>query len=450
MILPSVVAVLPSVVAAVPTLPAPWAGVLAAVLLVVAGVFVAVETGLVAVRRSAIEDRARAGDRRAVRVLRALDELPISVTGAQLAISTAAVGLGALADPVLGAPLRQMLAGTPLPSRAVPVVSLAVAVGVLVLLYTVIGVLVATHLALARSEAVALALARPFAIVVAVLRPVVLLLRRSADLVVRAVRSGPVADHQLAHTPAELALAVVESQDLGTITTADAQVMRAALELAELTAGAAMTPRVDLETLSDQATGRQALARAHATGYTRFPVYHRDVDDVIGLVHVKDLLTSVDPGVVDRPLSEVLRPIVAVSATRDLEHLLADMLAQRAHAVLVVDEFGGTAGLLSLEDVLEELVGEIADEYDDEEAPVAGGGRTWQVPGTTRRDELARLCGLELEAEEAETVSGWLVERLDRLVAPGDTITTPGGWTLTVHDLDGRRAGEVEVRAPER
>jgi CBS domain containing-hemolysin-like protein len=435
---------------AVPVLSAPAAGLLAALLLLVTGVFVAVETGLVAVRRGAIEDRAAAGDRRAVRVLRALDELPISVTGAQLVISAAAVGLGALADPALGTPLRGVLAGTALQPRAVPSLSLAVAVLVLVLLHTVIGVLVATHLALARSEAVALALARPFAIVVAVLRPVVLGLRRSADLVVQAVRSEPVADHQLAHTPAELALAVVESRNLGTITSADAQVMRAALELAGLTAGTAMTPRVDLEVLSDRATGREALALAHETGYTRFPVYHRDVDDVIGLVHVKDLLTAVDPGVLDRPIGEVLRPIVAVSATRDLEHLLADMLAQRAHAVLVVDEFGGTAGMLSLEDVLEELVGEIADEYDDEEAPVAGGGRAWHVPGTTRRDELARLCGLELEAEEAETVSGWLVERLDRLVASGDAVTTSGGWTLTVRSLDGRRAGEVEVRAPER
>lgn len=418
-------------------------------LLALTAVFVAVETGLVAVRRSRMEELSAAGDRRAMRVLQSLDALPMSVTGAQLLISTAALGLGALVVPVLAAPLRAALSGTPLPSAAVTGLALIVAMLVVVLLHTVLGVLMPTHLAIARADAVTLALARPVAVAVAVLRPIIVLLRGSADLLVRAVRSEPVTDHQLAHTPAELAQAVVESQDHGTITPADAQVMRAALELAGLTAGAAMTPRVDLETLPDTATGREALVRAHATGYTRFPVHHHDVDEVIGLVHVKDLLTARDPAVLDRPIGEVLRPIVAVSATRDLEHLLADMLEQRAHAVLVVDEFGGTAGLLSLEDVLEELVGEIADEYDDEDHPVPGGRRTWRVPGTTRRDELARLCGLELEAAEAETVSGWLVERLDRLVVPGDIVTVDG-WTLTVRALDGRRAGEVEVRAPER
>ncbi len=426
-----------------------WALGLAVALVLVTAVFVALEAGLVAVRRRRIEDLAAAGDRRASRALRALEQLPTSVTGAQLVISAAAVGLGALAGPALGVPIRGLLAATPVPPSVVPALSLAAAGMVVILLHTVLGVLLATHLAIARSEAVVLALARPFALVVAVLHPLIGMLRGAAELVVRAVRSVPVEDHQLAHTPAELARAVIESRDLGTITPADAQVMRAALELAALTAGAAMTPRVDLETLSDTATGREALALAHATGYTRFPVHHRDVDDVVGLVHIKDLLTAVDPALLDRPIAEVLRPIVAVSASRDLEHLLADMLDQRAHAVLVVDEFGGTAGLLSLEDVLEELVGEIADEYDDEDRAVNGGGRTWRVPGTTRRDELARLSGLELEAAEAETVSGWLVEHLDRLVAPGDAVTTPEGWTLTVRSLDGRRAGEVEVRAPE-
>jgi CBS domain containing-hemolysin-like protein len=440
----------PPAVASLSSLPLVGEAVLLVVLLVVTAVFVAVETGLVAVRRGRIEELAAADDRRAVRALTALDELPVSVTAAQLLVSAAAVGLGALIEPLVGVPLRELLSRTPVPDAAVTGLALTIAVVAVALLHTILGVLVATHLAIARPEAVTLALARPVAVVVAVLRPVILLLRAAADLVVRLLRSTPVTDHQLAHTPAELARAVVEARDRGTITPAEAQVMRAALELAELTAGAAMTPRVDLETLPDTATGAEALARAHATGFTRFPVHHRDVDDVVGLVHVKDLLTDPDPAALDRPISEVLRPIVAVSSTRDLEHLLADMLAQRAHAVLVVDEFGGTAGLLSLEDVLEELVGEIADEYDDEDQPVAADERVWRVAGTTRRDELARLCTLELDAEDAETVSGWLVEQLERLLVPGDAVTTADGWRLTVLDLDGRRAGEVEVRAPER
>lgn len=422
---------------------------LTVLLLAVTAIVVAAETSVVAVRRGGLEELAAAGDRQARRVLKLLDDLPATVTAAQIVLSTAALGLGALAGLALGPALTPFLARLPLADLPPATVSLALALLVVVLLHIVLGMLAPTHLSLVRAEAVALSLSGPMRVAVVFLRPLAVVFGRTADLLVRALRSAPVTDHQVAHTPAQLAQALVDSQHLGTITPSDAQVMRAALELADLTAGAAMTPRIDVEALPDTATGEDALTLAHATGFTRFPVYHRDVDDVIGLVHVKDLLTATDPAVLRQPISEVLRPIVAVSITRDLEHLLADMLDQRAHAVLVVDEFGGTAGLLSLEDVLEELVGEIADEYDDEEYPVTSGRRTWRVPGTTRRDELARLTGIELVAYEADTVSGWLVERLDRLVEPGDVVTSEG-WTLRVLTVSGRRAGDVEVRAPER
>ncbi|MFP4149589.1 MAG: hemolysin family protein [Nitriliruptoraceae bacterium] len=419
-------------------------------LLVLLTAFALVEAGLVAVRRSRIDELAEDGDRRAWRATRILDRLPVSVTAAQLAFSAAGVGLGALLAAVVTGE-RDLLgtgAAPGAPRVLGPVVGTLLVVLAIVL--AMLGVLVATRLALARPEQVTLALARPFLIVVRLLTPVAHVLRAVAAALTRSARSGPAADEQLAHTPSELASVVVDAQVRGVLSAAEAQVMRAALELAERTAGASMTPRVDLETVPDTATGREVLARAHATGYTRFPVHHRDVDDVVGLVHVKDLLTDPDPGALDRPIRTVLRPIVAVSQSRDLEHLLADMLAQRAHAVLVVDEFGGTAGMLSLEDVLEELVGEIADEYDEEDQPVVGAGRSWRVPGTTRRDELARLCGLELISEEAETVSGWVVEQLDRLPVDGDELRVADGWQLTVRGAEGRRADEVEVRAPER
>jgi putative hemolysin len=188
------------------------------------------------------------------------------------------------------------------------------------------------------------------------------------------------------------------------------------------------------------------LAIAGDTGHTRLPVFHEDLDHVVGIVHVKDLLTG---ETADRPVADLLRPVPAVPESRDLESLLKQMLEDRAHVALVVDEYGGTAGVVTLEDILEELVGDIEDEFDDDHGARRAADRVWVVPGTFRRDELARLTGLELEDGETETVSGWLTDRIGRLLVAGDRQRPPHGWSLTVLTLDGRRAGEVEVRAPD-
>lgn len=421
-----------------------------AVLLVANGCFVAVEIGLLAARRMRIERAAEEGDRRAVRALDALRELSVTFTGAQLGITMSSLGLGAVAEPALATFFVGVLGGTRLPPGVVPAVAVVLGLAIVVFLHMVIGEMAPKNLAVARAEAVALRLVRPFAVFVALMRPLLLLLNGMSDALVRVVRVEPVDEHQLAHSPSELALALVEATEVGTIADADARVMRAALELSDIEAGAAMTPRVDLAAIADTASGADVLEVARETGHTRFPVFHEDIDHVVGMVHVKDLLTGTELSLSTTPVSRLVRPIVAVPASRDLEHLLQQMLDRRAHAVLVVDEFGGTAGLLTLEDVLEELVGEIADEYD--EAALLGGDRdrVWTVPGTLRRDEVERLTGIDLGQGDAETVSGWLVEHLGRLVVAGDRYVTDDGWVVIVRSLEGRRAGEVELRAPER
>ena len=412
-------------------------------LLVANGVFVAAEIGLLASRRAVIEDLAEEGDPRARRALRALRELSVTFSGAQLGITLASLGLGAVAEPAVTALVADLLQDTAVPAGAVSAIAFALALTLVVFLHMVIGEMVPKNLALSRAEQVALAIARPFGWFVTLLRPLIVALNATANLLVRLVRVEPVDEHGLVHTPEELALAVAESRQLGTIDPQDAHVMGAVLQLATIDAEAAMTPRVDLVALPDTATPAEVLAVAAETGHTRLPVYHEDVDHIVGLVHVKDVLIDERE---DRSLLDLLRPIPAVPGTRDLERLLRDMLDDRSHAVLVVDEFGGTAGLLTLEDVLEELVGEIDDEFDVEPQVRRVGERLWLVPGMLRRDELARLVGLTLGGGEAETVSGWMVERFERLLVVGDRLRTDDGWQLTVRSLEGRRAGDVEVR----
>lgn len=425
----------------------PWAIVLGVVLLLLNGGFVAAEISLLAARRTRIEEAAEQGDPRAGRALRALTELSVTFSGAQLGITMCSLALGAVAEPAVAAILVRWLDLTPLPTGVVPAVALVITLSIVVFLHMVIGEMAPKNLALARAEQVALRLARPFGWFVAALRPLILVLNGLANLLVRLVRVEPVDEHKLVHTPSELSLALAESRQLGTITHQDARVLDAALGLAEIDAEAAMTPRVDLAALPDSASLQDVLALADETGHTRIPVFHEDIDHVVGLVHVKDVLIREESEWGALTVAELLRPIPAVPESRDLEQLLRDMLDERSHAVLVVDEFGGTAGMLTLEDVIEELVGEIADEFDEESHAREEGETCWVVPGTMRRDELERLSGLDLGGD-AETVSGAIVEHLGRLLVVGDRLVTEDGWQLTVLSIEGRRAGEIEVRAP--
>jgi CBS domain containing-hemolysin-like protein len=427
-----------------------WTAVLIGILLLAAnGFFVAVEIALLAARRGRIEEAAEAGDARAARALKALTELSVTFSGAQLGITMCSLALGAIAEPALVALFAGLLGDTPLPPGMVPVVAVVVALSIVVFLHMVVGEMAPKNLSLARAEQVALTLARPFGVFVTILRPLIVMLNGIANLLVRLVRVEPVDEHKLVHTPDELALALAESRELGTIAAQDARVMGAALRLATIDAEAAMTPRVDLHAMPDTASLPEVLAVAEQSGHTRIPIFHEDIDHIVGLVHVKDVLVRDDDELRALSVADLLRPIPAVPESRDLEQLLRDMLDDRSHALLVVDEFGGTAGLLTLEDVLEELVGEIDDEFDDEHHGSRASERVWVVPGTLRRDEATRTTGVALEGGDAETVSGWIVEQLGKLPDPGDRVLTDEGWLLIVRTVEGRRAGDVEIRAPE-
>jgi CBS domain containing-hemolysin-like protein len=422
--------------------------VLGVVLLALNAFFVAVEISLLAARRGIIEQRAEAGEARAVAALSALRELPVTFGGAQLGITLASLGLGAVAEPALADTMKTALARTELPEGASVFIAVAVALTVVVFLHMVMGEMAPKNLAIARAEDVALAVARPFALAMRIFRPVVTLLNGIANVLARAVGIQVIDERQLGHSAEELLLVLGQARESGSIGAEEARLFAAALELRDVVAGAAMTPRIDLVAVGTDATVAEVLAAAAQSGHTRLPVYERDIDHIVGLVHVKDLLVGTHDD--EAPVTSVMRPVVAVPESRDLESLLRELLGTRAQAAVVIDEFGGTAGLVTLEDVFEELVGDIVDEFDDEPTLVVLGPRSWIAPGTMRWDVLEDLVGVDLEDEEldADTVSGWMVERLGRLLQVGDVVSTTRGWRLEVRSLEGRRAGRVTVRAP--
>ncbi|MFP5308365.1 MAG: hemolysin family protein [Actinomycetes bacterium] len=431
-----------------------WTAVVVGVVLLVAnGFFVAAEIALLAARRARVEELAANGDPRAVRALAALTELSITFSGAQLGITMASLGLGAVAEPAVAALFAGWFADLGLPAGLIGPLAFALALSLVVFLHMVVGEMAPKNLALAQAEMVSLRVARSFGLFITLFRPLIVLLNSTANVLVRAVGVEPVDELGLVHTPDELLLVLRESRRHGQLAPQDARVLTAALRLAEIDAEAAMTPRVDLVAVPDTASPADVLERAAETGFTRFPVFHGDLDHVTGLVHVKDVLMRTEDELAELTVADLLRPLPAVPESRDLEHLLRDMRADRSHACLVVDEFGGTAGLLALEDVLEELVGEIADEFDPErDRGRRSHERAWVVEGMLRLDELERLTGLRLPEGDAETLSGWLTERQGRLLRRGDAVDV-AGWCLRVLTLDGRRAGQVEVvadDAPER
>ncbi|MBW3563015.1 MAG: hemolysin family protein [Actinobacteria bacterium] len=427
----------------------PLVGIAVAVVLLAANAFfVAAEIALLAARRTRIEELADQGDPRAKIAAAALRELSVTFSGAQLGITMASLGLGAIAEPAVADLFESWLGATALPGGTRAAIAFAVALLIVVFLHMVVGEMLPKNVALADAERVSLRLARAFRGYVVVFRPLIVALNATANALVRLVGVEPRDELGLVHTASELSLVVRESRREGALPPQEARVLGAALRLSEIDAEAAMTPRVDLAALPDDARATDVLDLARETGYTRFPVYHQEIDDIVGVVHVKDVLIRDAEDLEGVPVGDVIRPIPAVPETRDLERLLRDMRRDRSHAVLVVDEFGGTAGIVTLEDVLEELVGEIEDEFDPHVHEVRKlGDRRWVVPGTLRRDELEQHTGLELEAGDSETVSGFLTEHLGRLVQPGDQVETDG-WRLRVRSLDGRRAGDVEVVAP--
>ncbi len=426
--------------------PALWIGL---VLLILNGFFVAAEIALLAARQVRVEELAESGDRRAQRALKMLKELSITFSGAQLGITMASLGLGAVTEPALVGLLEGWLGPLNLPDGIRGALAFAIGLGIVVFLHMVVGEMAPKNLALAKPEEVSLRLARPFGWFVALLRPLIVALNGTANAVVRLVGVEPRDEIGLVHTPDELLLVVRESRRHGMLTPAEARVLTAALALSDIDAEAAMTPRVDIASIEDEAPVAEVLERSRSTGFTRLPVYHEALDNIVGLVHVKDVLIRERDELGSLRVADVMRPVAAVPESRDLENLLRDMRRDRSHAAVVVDEFGGTAGLITLEDVLEELVGEIADEFDPG-APLVRrlGERRWSVPGTLRLDELQRAVGVRLPDGPYETVSGYLTDRVGHLPEVGD-VAEHEGWTLQVRTLEGRRAGEVVVSAPE-
>lgn len=434
-----------------------------AVLLIAANaVFVAAEFAFVTVDRATVERRAEAGDRRSQSLLRGLTSLSTQLSGAQLGITVTSLMVGWLAEPSLATLLRGPLGLTALPDAATTALSVGLALAIATGTQMIFGELAPKNWAIAEPLRVGRAVVGAQRAFTTAAGPLIRFLNGSANRILRAMGIEPTEELASARSPQELASLVTRSGREGTMDAATAELVTRSIRFGARTAADVMTPRPRVRFISADRPVSEVLSLAAATGHARFPVVGESVDDVIGTVHFKHAWTIPGPDRTTREVRDVMAEPVIVPDTMELDPLLAALRAPGLQLAIVIDEYGGTAGIVTLEDLIEEIVGEIADEQD---RPLrrhhlfADG--SWAVSGLLRPDEVSEEVGLELpEGQESDSLGGLIIERLKRLPEVGDRITVtaldrepdsngiarPVLVELTVLRLDGLRVDTVRVR----
>ncbi|MGH2819767.1 MAG: hemolysin family protein [Actinomycetota bacterium] len=420
---------------------------LAAVLLLVAnGFFVGAEFALVAARRTRIEHLAEQGGGRARAAFRSIRELSLMLAGAQLGITMCSLGLGYVAEPAVASLIENAIhAAAELPPTLLHTISFVVALTIVTFFHMVIGEMAPKNIAIAEPEKTALLIAWPFRIFVNLFRPFVRLLNLLANGGTRLLGFQPQDEMTPAHTAEELGIMIEESARGGAIPEFERRLLAGAIGFRERDAGSAMVPRTEMVAVPVTTTVSELERTVLETGHTRFPVYTTDLDHVLGFLHAKDLL-KVRSEERSRPLpGRFIRRMLIVPESRRLHPLLVDMQRERKHFALVVDEHGGTAGVVTLEDLVEELVGEIRDEYDIGELGVErmGDGR-YLVPGSLRIDEASDHLDVELPRGDYDTVAGFLMARLGRIPRRRDVVEHDA-WRLRVTSMHRRRVVQVLI-----
>ena len=411
------------------------------VLLLLNGFFVAVEFSLVRSRRTRLEAMARGGDRFARVALRGIANLGRMLSASQLGITLSSLGLGALTEETLSEVFREWLHVLPFPVEIGLRVALGSIFAVMFVTYfhVVFGELAPRSLALTHPEKVARALAPPLFVFEWIMRPLTWLLNNSAEFVLRVFGQKPMPVEEALHSPEELRILVEQSTEGGMLESTDATLIEGVFEFSEKNAREVMTPRTEIDALAVDTSLDETLALVEETRRSRYPVYDESIDNIVGLVLAKDLIPILRKPPAEFDIRSIMRPIHVVPGSREVEEVLADFKRLKEHLAIVLDEYGGTAGLVTMEDLLEEIVGEILDEKDEPPEPEARESPDLVlIAGSTNIADLNERFGLDVPEEDYTTIGGYVFGVLGRLPVVGDRVTA-GGAIFTVREMEGRR-----------
>jgi CBS domain containing-hemolysin-like protein len=422
-----------------------WLLLLAAVLLTaLTGFFVAAEFSLTTVDRGKAEEAARAGDRRAAGVLAALRGLSTELSAAQLGITLTTLLVGFLAEPALGGLLEPVLKAVGLPEGATAPLAVALGIALATFLQMILGELGPKNLAIARPLETAAFVSPGLRAFTRVTGPVVRALQALANGIVRRLGIEPREELDQTRDAEGLAAVARRSAEEGDLSPIAARLLSRSLGLREKFATDVMTPRTRLWTLSSTATAADVIDAAIRSGNSRFPVYGADLDEVTGVVHVKHAVAVPEEERRQRTAGELAAPVLAVPSSLRLDPLLDQLREQGLQLALVVDEWGATLGIVTLEDIVEELVGEITDETDRPLRQLRREGEDWLLSGLLRPDEVRDRTGIPVPEGRYETVAGFVLERLAHIPEEGESVDVDY-WRLTVAGLEGRRLARLRA-----
>ncbi len=418
----------------------------AVVLLILAtGFFVAGEFAIVAVDRSLVERKSREGDRSARRILQSVRNLSFELSGAQLGITVTSLLLGAIAEPTVATLLEPVfLAIDFIPADAAANVSLVVVFVLATGMSMVFSELVPKNLAIAKPYKTAVWFGIPMQVVNRLLRPLILFLNGAANWTVRKLGIEPREELAGVRSMEELELMIRSSGEEGRLDDDELELLTRAITFTEKVAADAMVPRVSVVGLSRHDPVAEMRRVSAATGHSRFPVFDEDLDEIVGIVHVKDSISVPESRIPVTPVGEIAQPALQVPESSTLEYLLGELQRTGRGMAVVVDEYGGTAGIVTVEDLLEEIFGDIEDEYDIEDEV---GGRSEEIEvlsGLLHRHEVEELVGFEWPEGRFETLGGFLVSRLGRFPEVGEVIRV-GNTVFEVLAMDRHRVDRVRV-----
>lgn len=419
---------------------------LAIVLVLFNGFFVAVEFAYTASRRPPLEERAAAGNRLARWALASMNELPITFAAAQLGVAAMSLSLGFVIEDSLEVAFHDLYGNFGIPSGAVTTLSLVTALLIVSFVHNVFGEMAPKNATIAAPERAALLLAAPFRAYVTVFRPVIVSLSWMAGGVLRLFRVKTRHTIETTHSAEDIA-ALVKTIGAGKIIDpSSSRLLTSALAFQSTLVTEVMVPRPDLVALPLTATAEAFEQTVVATGHSRIPVYGTELDDIKGFVHAKDLIKIESPTPGEPIDADIVRPVPVVPETTPISPVMEMMRSGGVHLAVAIDEHGSVAGLVTLEDIAEELVGDIRDEHDIREVmEIRPAGRDrYLVAGQTRVDRLNEV-GVPVEEGEYETVGGYLMAKLGRIPRRGDVVEATG-YEMVVRRMDGRRVREVELR----
>jgi putative hemolysin len=409
------------------------------ILLLVLGnaIFVAAEYALVTARRSRLQEFVDSGRAGAARALHLMDEPVRFISTVQVGITVAGIAMGAIGQPLVSHYFRFVDSDT---------VAFLIAFFILTYLSVALGELVPKAIALQRAERLAIALAWPIDMLGRVANPLVWLLQTSSNAVVRLFGIEPAPAGIVVQTREDIRAVIAEAGELGTVEGVEQEVLYAAFRFAEKEAHDVMVPRPEVIAISVDLPARECLAAVVDSPYTRYPAYKDALDQIVGILHVRDLFKALYERAIDSvKITELLRKPYFVPETKDLAALLSEFRAQNQHMAVVVDEYGSMQGIVTLEDLLEEIVGEIEDEYDlPDESLERIDDRTIRVDGTFPIDDFNEQFHVAMPDEDYHTLAGFVFGQLGRAPEAGDAVTW-NGLKFDVIEVEGTRIEKLQV-----